>query len=198
MYLHNVKIYNSSYKYNKVPNMDSMMLTYFWLRFISMPLFTMCVVTHTQTASIAVSDPVGSSPCALYWYVLCRTVCMNNTKERIVHVQRKKVSKWCQKCHLVIITMWANCILGVLCFLVSGCVPNSDHSNELPGFISCEKFLNDLNNWYNLKKKCIYGISSVMLPASHVLTQSETLWSAYMALNSVCLSELVLSIFKCW
>jgi hypothetical protein len=121
MYPHNVKIYNSSYKYNNVHNMDSMMLTYsyFWLRFISMPLFTMCVVIHTQTASTAVSDPVWSSPCALYWCVLCRRVCMNNTTDRIVHVQRKEVSKGCQKCHLVIKTMWANCILGVFCFLAS-------------------------------------------------------------------------------
>ena len=33
--------------------MDNMMLTYFWLKFISMPLFTVCafiyIHTHTQT-----------------------------------------------------------------------------------------------------------------------------------------------------
>jgi len=31
--------------------MDNMMLTYFWLKFISMPLFTVCafIYTHTHT-----------------------------------------------------------------------------------------------------------------------------------------------------
>ena len=33
--------------------MESMMLTYFWIKFISLPLFTVCVVictyTHTHT-----------------------------------------------------------------------------------------------------------------------------------------------------
>ena len=48
MYTHNVQMYNSSYRYNNVANMDSMMLPYFWLKLISMPLFTMCAVTHTH------------------------------------------------------------------------------------------------------------------------------------------------------
>jgi hypothetical protein len=72
--------------------------------------------------------------------------------------------------------MWANCILGVLCFLAScfetttdgytifnmiwlsliqngkeyakdgGSVPNSDYRKELPSFIRCEKFFIELNN----------------------------------------------------
>jgi hypothetical protein len=64
MYIHNVEMYSSSYKYNNVPNMDSMMLTCFWLKFISMPLFTVCAVIHTQTFSIAVFDPEESRSCA--------------------------------------------------------------------------------------------------------------------------------------
>ena len=44
--------------------MNSKMQTYFWLKLISMPLFKVCVVIHTQISSIAVSDPEGSSPFA--------------------------------------------------------------------------------------------------------------------------------------
>ena len=70
--------------------MNSKMLTYFWLKFISMPLFT---VIHTQISSIAVSDPEGSSPCACIDVSCVGESCMNNTKERIVHVQRKRYQK---------------------------------------------------------------------------------------------------------
>jgi hypothetical protein len=82
MYIHNVEMYSSSYKYNNnVANMDSMMLSCFWLRFISMPLFTVCVAIHTQTSSIAVFDPEGSSPCACIDVSCVVQSCMNNTKE---------------------------------------------------------------------------------------------------------------------
>jgi len=94
MYIHNVEIYKSSYKYNKMPDMDSVMLTYFWLKFISMPLFTMCVIIHTdiytQTSNIADFDPEGSSPCACIDVSCIGESSMNNTKERIVHLQRKR------------------------------------------------------------------------------------------------------------
>jgi hypothetical protein len=46
MYTQNVEMYNSSNRYNIVANMDSMMLPYFWLKLISMPLFTVCVVIY--------------------------------------------------------------------------------------------------------------------------------------------------------
>ena len=46
MHIHNIQRYKSSYKYNNVPNMDSIMLTYFWIKLISMPLFTVCVVIY--------------------------------------------------------------------------------------------------------------------------------------------------------
>ena len=97
LYIHNVKICNSNYKYTTVPNMDSLMLTYFWLQFISMPHFTMCVVTGTRTSSITVFDPEGSSPRGLYSCVLCRTVLYEHNKQRIVHVQRKKYKKGAKK-----------------------------------------------------------------------------------------------------
>ena len=90
MCIHNTKVYNSNYKYTTVPNMDSLMLTYVWLQFISKPQFTMCVVTGTRTSSITVFDPEWSSPCALCSCVLCRTVFYEHNKERIVHVQRKR------------------------------------------------------------------------------------------------------------
>jgi hypothetical protein len=88
MCTHNAEMY-SSYRYNNVANMDSMMLTYFWLKLNSMPLFTVCVVIYTQTPSIAVFDPEGSSPCACTDVSCVAESCMNNTKERIVHLQRK-------------------------------------------------------------------------------------------------------------
>jgi hypothetical protein len=112
MYVHNVEIYKSSYKYNNVANMDSMMLSCFWLKFISMPLFTVCVVIHTQTDSIAFFGLEGSKPCAF-----TDVSCMTNTKES--SFAEKKISKDWQTCHVVINTMWANCILGVICFLAS-------------------------------------------------------------------------------
>jgi hypothetical protein len=40
-----LKMYNSSYKYNNVDIMASVILTYFWLKFIDMLLFTMCAGT---------------------------------------------------------------------------------------------------------------------------------------------------------
>jgi hypothetical protein len=46
--------------------MDSMMLTYSWLKFNDMLLSTMCVVTCLQTSNIDVFNPEGSSPCAMY------------------------------------------------------------------------------------------------------------------------------------
>ena len=93
MYIHNVEMYSSSYKYNTVANMDSMMLSGFGVKLISMPLFTVCVVIHTQTSSIAVFDPEGSSPCACIDVSCVGESCMNNTKERTVHVQRKMYQK---------------------------------------------------------------------------------------------------------
>ena len=88
MYIHNVEMYSSSYTYNNVANMDSTMLSGFGLKLISMPLFTVCVVIHRQTSSIAVFDPERSSPCA------CIDVsCMKSTKERTVLVQRKRYQK---------------------------------------------------------------------------------------------------------
>ena len=93
MYIQNVKIYNSNYIYSTAPNMASLMLTYFWLQFISMPQFTMCVVTGTRTSSITVFDPQWSSPCALFSCILCRTVLYEHYKQRIVHVQRKGIKR---------------------------------------------------------------------------------------------------------
>jgi hypothetical protein len=86
-------MYSSSYKHNNVANMDSMMLSCFWLKLISMPLFTVCVLIHTQTSSITVFDPVGSSPCACTDVSCVGYSCMNITKERTVHVQRKSYQK---------------------------------------------------------------------------------------------------------
>jgi hypothetical protein len=71
MYIHNVEMHSGRYKYNNVANMDSMMMSGLGLKLISMPLFTVCVVKHTQTSSITVFVPEGSRPCALYWFVLC-------------------------------------------------------------------------------------------------------------------------------
>jgi hypothetical protein len=45
---HNVEMYSNRYKYNNVANMDSMMLSGFGLKLISMPLFTLCSDTHTN------------------------------------------------------------------------------------------------------------------------------------------------------
>jgi hypothetical protein len=74
--------------------MDSAMLTYFWLKFISMPLFTVCSsYICTQTSSIAVFDPEKSSPCSCIDVSCVGESCMNNTKERIVHLQRKRYQK---------------------------------------------------------------------------------------------------------
>ena len=98
MCIHNVKIYNSNYKYTTVRNMDSLMLIYFWLQFISMPQFIMCVLTGTRTSNITVFDPEWSSPCALCSCVLCRTVLYEHNKERIVHVQRKRYQKGAKMC----------------------------------------------------------------------------------------------------
>jgi hypothetical protein len=84
---------SSSYRYNNVANMDSLELSCFGLKLISMPLFTVCVVIHTQTSSIAVFDPEGSSPCACIDVSCVGKSCMDNTKERIVHVQRKRYQK---------------------------------------------------------------------------------------------------------
>jgi hypothetical protein len=47
-----VKIYNSSYKYNNMDIIASMMLTYSWLKFTDMLLFTMCVLTCIQISNI--------------------------------------------------------------------------------------------------------------------------------------------------
>ena len=44
-----LKLYNSSYKCNSVDIMDGVMLTYSWLKFIYMPLFTMCIVICSYT-----------------------------------------------------------------------------------------------------------------------------------------------------
>ena len=49
-----LKINNSGYKYNNMDIMASTILTYSWLDFIDMPLFTMFVVTCTQTSNITV------------------------------------------------------------------------------------------------------------------------------------------------
>jgi hypothetical protein len=64
MYIHNVEMYSGRYKYNNVANMDSMMLSDFGLKLISMPLVTVCVVIHTQTSCITIFDTERSSPCA--------------------------------------------------------------------------------------------------------------------------------------
>jgi hypothetical protein len=56
-YIHNVKIYNSSYKYNNVDIMAAIMLTYSCLKFIDKPLFTMCAFTCIQTSNIDLFDP---------------------------------------------------------------------------------------------------------------------------------------------
>jgi len=90
MHLDNVQMYSSSYKYNNVSNMDIMMLSCFWLKLISMPLFTVCVVIHTQTSSITVFDSERSSPRACIDMSCVGESCMNNTKERVVHVYRKR------------------------------------------------------------------------------------------------------------
>ena len=55
---YSVKMHNSSYKYNNMDIMASMMLTYSWLKFIDMLLF---VVTCIQTSNIEVFVPEGSS-----------------------------------------------------------------------------------------------------------------------------------------
>jgi len=62
----------------------------FWLKLISMSRSTVCVVIHTQTSSITVFDPEGSSPCACIDVPCVEESCMNHTKERMVHVQRKR------------------------------------------------------------------------------------------------------------
>jgi len=56
--------------------------------------------------------------------------------------------------------------MGMNVLKTGQCVPNCDYSNELPGFIRCEKSLNDQNSRYYLKKQFVYGISSVLLAAS--------------------------------
>ena len=93
MYIHNVEKDSSSYKCNNVANMDSMMLSRFWLKLISMPLFTVCAVTHTQTSSVTVFDPERSSPCACTVVSCVGQSCMNSIKERTVHVHRKRYQK---------------------------------------------------------------------------------------------------------
>jgi len=45
-----LQIYNSDYKYNNMNVIVSKMLKYSWLKFIGMPLFTVCVVTHKYKA----------------------------------------------------------------------------------------------------------------------------------------------------
>ena len=94
MYIHNVQRYKSSYKYNNVPNMDSMMLTYFWIKFISMPLFTVCAVIHTiihLVLQFLIQKDQVPVPCTDLSCV--GESCMSNTKERKVHVQRKRYQK---------------------------------------------------------------------------------------------------------
>jgi len=56
-------------------------------------VYSVCVVIHTQTSSIAVFDPEKSSPCACIDVSCVGESCMNNTKERIVHVHRKRYQK---------------------------------------------------------------------------------------------------------
>ena len=51
IYIQNVEMYSSSYRYNNVANMDSMMLSGFELKLMSMPLFTVCVVIHRHLVS---------------------------------------------------------------------------------------------------------------------------------------------------
>jgi len=58
-----------------------------------MPLFTVCVVIHTQTDSITVFDPEGSSPCACIDVSCVGESCMNSTKERMDLVQRQRYQK---------------------------------------------------------------------------------------------------------
>jgi len=93
MYVHNVEKDSSSYKYKNVANMYSMMLSCFWLKLISMPLFTVCAVTHTQTSSVTVFDTEGSSPCACTVVSCVGQSCTNIIKERTVLVHRKKYQK---------------------------------------------------------------------------------------------------------
>jgi len=54
-----------------------------------MPQFTVCVcvVIHTQTSTIAVFYPGGSSSCVCIDVSCVGESCMNSTKERIVHLQ---------------------------------------------------------------------------------------------------------------
>jgi hypothetical protein len=66
------------------------MLQCFGLKFISMPLFTVWVVIHTQTSSIKVFDSEGSSLCACIDVSCVVESCMNSTKERKVHLQRER------------------------------------------------------------------------------------------------------------
>jgi hypothetical protein len=47
-----LKIYNISYKYNKMDIMASMMFAYSWLDCIDMPLLAMCLVTCTQASNV--------------------------------------------------------------------------------------------------------------------------------------------------
>ena len=44
-----------TYKFNNMDIMAIMMLTYSWLNFTDMSLFTMCVVTYVQTSNIEVA-----------------------------------------------------------------------------------------------------------------------------------------------
>jgi hypothetical protein len=154
----------------------------FWLRFISMPLLTVCVVIHTQTSSITVFDPEGSSPSAGIDVSCVGESCMDSTKERTVHVQRKRYQKiakhaiwWLKLCGQTAFwecfvflyhvlnqpqTVTPFCTpycyplsnIGMNVLKMGGCVPNSDYSNELPGFIRCEKFLNDQNTCTILRR----------------------------------------------
>jgi hypothetical protein len=205
MYIHNFKIHKSSYKYDNVANMDSMMLTYFRLRLISMSLFTMCVViTHTHIKYRSFWSK-RSSPCACTDVSCVGESCMNNTKERIeLFICREKVSKdaknviwWIKLCGQTALWEcfvslhhffnqpqmvspfctpqcypWSNMGMNVL--KMGGCVLNCDYSNDLPGFIQCEEFLNVLCTWYHFKKKSVHGISSILLPTSMSSHKAET------------------------
>jgi hypothetical protein len=56
-------------------------------------VYSVCSETHTQTSSIAVFDPGGSILCAYIDVSCVGESCMNSTKERTVHVQRKRYQK---------------------------------------------------------------------------------------------------------
>jgi hypothetical protein len=70
--------------------MASMVLKYSWLKSIDTPLFTVCVVICIETSNVDAVVPEGSSPCAVYWCVLCGKVFHNNAETVIAFVEKRQ------------------------------------------------------------------------------------------------------------